>query len=100
MALSRFWSWMLIASICFVFYLMGTGKMYTLNGLVNGKQSDPVLQKEMSFDTAQFDSVFVQQIQSSENKQVVANDTIYQLTNKQTLEVYYGKQAADGMFTT
>jgi len=100
MALSRFWSWLLITSICFVFYLMGTGKMYTLNGLVNGKQSDPVLQKEMSFDTAQFDSVFVQQIQSSENKQVVANDTIYQLTNKQTLEVYYGKQAADGMFTT
>jgi len=100
MALSRFWSWMLISSICFVFYLMGTGKLYTLNVLVNGKQNDPVLQKEMAFVASNYDTAFVHAIQSNENKQVISNDTIYQLSSKQTLEVYYGKQAADGMFTT
>ena len=101
MALSRFWSWMIVLSSLFVFYMLGSGSLYSLNGLVNGKQNDPVLVSELSVQTADLDTAFVATLQLHKGEFVTGeNGNLYKLQASGMIEVAAGKQAADGIFPT
>ena len=50
MALSRFWTFILIFSIAYVIVMLSVGRQYSLGMLVNGKQGDAVVVNEL--DTA------------------------------------------------
>jgi len=43
MALSRFFSIIVVCSIAWIFLLLFSGKFYSLTGVVNGKQGDPIV---------------------------------------------------------
>jgi len=101
MALSRFWSWMIVLSSLFVFYMLGSGGLYSLNGLVNGKQNDPVLVNELSVQTANLDTTFLAALHLNKGEFIVgANGSLYKLQASGMVEVAAGKQAADGIFPT
>lgn len=101
MALSRFWSWMIVLSSLFIFYMLASGKLYSLNGLVNGKQNDPVLVNELSVQTANLDTAFMSSLQLNKGEFVAsANGNLYKLQASGMIEVAAGKQAADGIFPT
>ncbi len=101
MALSRFWSWMIVLSSLFVFYMLASGKLYSLNGLVNGKQNDPVLAKELSIKEANFDTTFLASLKAKQGE-FIADDkgNLFKLQASGMIEVAVGKQAADGIFPT
>ncbi len=101
MALSRFWSWMIVLSSLFVFYMLGSGRLYSLNGLVNGKQNDLVLVSELSVAEANLDSAFIALLQQSKGDFIIHPDgKFYKLQPTGMIEVAAGKQAADGIFPT
>jgi spore maturation protein SpmA len=101
MALSRFWSWMIVLSSLFVFYMLGSGRIYSLNGLVNGKQNDPVLVDELSVQTANLDTAFLATLQQHKGEFMAGtNGSLYKLQASGMIEVAEGKQAADGIFPT
>ncbi len=101
MALSRFWSWMIVLSSLFVFYMLGSGRLYSLNGLVNGKQNDPVLVNELSVQTANLDTAFLATLQQHKGEFMAGtNGSLYKLQASGMIEVAAGKQAADGIFPT
>lgn len=97
MALSRFWTFMIVSSVVYVFYLLLSGGVYNLGQLVNGKQNDVIVVSETELgqlrDTALQAALQLNQI-------VVQNDTTYRLTPSGIVETGYGKQAADGIFPT
>jgi spore maturation protein SpmA len=100
MALSRFWSYIIVLSSLYIFYLLSAGKMYTLGGLVNGKQNDAVVVAEyesadiQKMDTALFASLKANKIWH------VGGDSTYSLFDNGIVQLTYGKQAADGIFPT
>lgn len=101
MALSRFWSWMIVLSSLFVFYMLGSDRLYSLNGLVNGKQNDPVLVDELSVQTANLDTDFLATLQQHKGEFMAGtNGSLYKLQASGMIEVAEGKQAADGIFPT
>ena len=101
MALSRFWSWMIVLSSLFVFYMLGSGRIYSLNGLVNGTQNDPVLVDELSVQTANLDTAFLATLQQHKGEFMAGtNGSLYKLQASGMIEVAEGKQAADGIFPT
>ncbi len=101
MALSRFWSWMIVLSSLFVFYMLGSGRLYSLNGLVNGKQNDLVLLSELSVAEANLDSAFIALLHQSKGDFITHLDgKSYKLQPTGMIEVAAGKQAADGIFPT
>ena len=101
MALSRFWSFIFAGSILYLFVLLLSGRIYSIGNVVNGAQNDPILVEEISPESFQHsDSIFYQQLlinkgvlQQKENRQ-------YKLTDKNSIEIYDGKQASDGVFVT
>ena len=101
MALSRFWSYIIVLSALYIFYMLGTGKMYTLGSMVNGKQNDPTVIAEIEAkqlaltDTALFAAL-------TANKIVVSatGDSTYQLQDNGIVQLTTGKLAADGIFPT
>ncbi len=101
MALSRFWSWMIVLSSLFVFYMLGSGRLYSLNGLVNGKQNDPVLVNELSVQTANLDTALMTTLKMHKGEFMAGeNGNFYKLQASGMIEVAAGKQAADGIFPT
>ncbi len=101
MALSRFWSWMIVLSSLFVFYMLGAGKLYSLNGMVNGKQNDPVLINETPLASLSGDSSLVALINLQKGEIVAHTDgKLYKLLPTGLVEISQGKQAADGIFPT
>ncbi|OYU94615.1 MAG: spore maturation protein [Bacteroidetes bacterium B1(2017)] len=100
MALSRFWSWMIAISALYIFYLLFVNKMYSLNGLVNGKQNDPVLVAEVPQANFAADTSLVAALQANKGAGYVQNDTLYKLLDNGTVELNIGKQSADGIFPT
>ena len=46
MALSRFWTLILILSISYVLIMLALGRQYTLGNLVNGKQGEALVVAE------------------------------------------------------
>ena len=47
MALSRFWTLILILSISYVLIMLALGRQYTLGSLVNGKQGEALVVAEL-----------------------------------------------------
>ena len=101
MALSRFWSYIIVLSALYIFYMLGTGQMYSLGSMVNGKQNDPTVIAEVEAkqlaitDTALFAAL-------KANKTVVSQggDSTYQLQDNGIVQLTTGKLAADGIFPT
>jgi spore maturation protein SpmA len=101
MALSRFFTIIVIASIGWAFALLVTGRLYSLAPLVNGKMGDPMVVAE--WDSASFKLWFPQRFESlttaGENG-LVQNDSLFLLTKTGTVVVSSGTQKADGIFPT
>jgi spore maturation protein SpmA len=101
MALSRFWSYIIVLSAIYIFYMLGSGQMYTLGSLVNGKQNDPTIVSEVEAkqiqqgDTALFAVLQATKVYANTN-----GDTTYHLMDNGIVQIAAGKQAADGIFPT
>jgi spore maturation protein SpmA len=101
MALSRFWSWMITISALYIFYLLGVNRLYSLNGLVNGKQNDPVMVAELPLGNFSSDTATLRMLESTKGVGYTAADGKgYKLLENNVVEVSEGKQAADGIFPT
>jgi spore maturation protein SpmA len=101
MVLSRFWSFIIACSILYIFFLLATGRLYTITNVVNGVQNDPVLIAEHPADKLQqTDTAFYSALIANKATGIQHGDSIYKLTDKGVVEVYYGKQSADGIFLT
>jgi spore maturation protein SpmA len=99
MALSRFWTYIIVCSVTYIFYLLATHNLYNLGQLVNGKQNDALVVKELQLaQLQQTDTLLYQQLMATSI--VVQNDSTYQRNGATVVEVCYGKQAADGIFPT
>ncbi len=95
MALSRFWSWMLVLSIGYVLVLLGTGRQYSLGTLVNGRQGEALTVNEL--DTADLQgSTLLPALRTG--APVAVGDTTYTLTSSGTVRITHGTVRADGLF--
>jgi spore maturation protein SpmA/spore maturation protein SpmB len=99
MALSRFWTFILVGSISYMLYLLISGNIFYIGQVVNGKQNDPIILNELSPSDAQlYYPTQWQQLTSAST--FASNDTIYASNASGNLLICYGKQAADGIFPT
>lgn len=101
MALSRFFTIILIASIGWAFFLLLTGNLYSLTGMINGKQGDPAIVAERdSTDQQRMDPLLFALIKEVGGEGYQHGDTLYHLTKSGIVEVSVGSQKADGLFPT
>ncbi len=101
MALSRFWSFIIACSIIYIFFLLATGRSYTISNVVNGSQNDPIVIAEYPADKIlREDSALYSNILINKAAGYQVGDKTYRLTEKGVVEVYSGKQSADGIFMT
>lgn len=99
MALSRFWTFILLLSIAYVLIMLGLGKQYSLGTLINGKQGEALVVAEL--DTVQLNShALMSLLRTAGDQGIDAADNHYSLTNMGTVRVTRGKQPADGLFAT
>lgn len=99
MALSRFWSYILVGSIGYIFFMLASGKLYTLNSMVNGKQNEPVIVNEIQAKNLQVsDTTLYAAIIANKTTGYAQGDTLYRILDNGTIEICAGKQAADGIF--
>lgn len=99
MALSRFWTFILLLSICYVLILLFTGRQYTLGSLVNGKQGDAVVVAEI--DSARLSGTdLLAAVRASNGAGVDRGDIHYTLSDSGVIRGTRGTQAADGLFPT
>ena len=103
MVLSRFWLGIFICSIIFVLIGMINSNNYSIDFVLNGKKTDPILIGEVYLDKM---PVFIKDsIQKAPEKTMVVNrntkdpDTTYCFKNK-TVQVYSGVQKSDGLLPT
>ena len=100
MALSRFFTIIVITSIGWAFILLLSGKMYSLTPMVNGKQGDPIVIAEK--DSQQLkaeDSSLFRNIKSN-TLGFQKNDSLFILSKSGVIEISKGTQSADGLFPT
>lgn len=101
MALSRFWSYILVCSIVYIFFMMATGRLYSIGSIVNGKQNDALVVKEFSaVQLQQTDTALYAALLANKANGFQQSDSVYKLMDNGTVEVSVGKQAADGIFPT
>ena len=101
MALSRFWSYIIVLSAIYIFYMLGTGQMYTLGSLVNGKQNDPTIVSEVAAkQVQQSDTALFAALQANKIYANATGDTTFHLMDNGIVQIAVGKQAADGIFPT
>lgn len=101
MALSRFWSYIIVLSAIYIFYMLGTGQIYTLGSLVNGKQNDPTIISEVeAINIQQSDTALFAVLQANKVYANATGDSTYQLMDNGIVQIAAGKQAADGIFPT
>ena len=99
MALSRFWTFMLILSIAYVLVMLGMGRHYSLGTLINGKQGEALVVAET--DTAAINSpAFIRSLRTAGEEGVTIGDDRYMLNGTGTIKVLHGTQPADGLFAT
>jgi spore maturation protein SpmA/spore maturation protein SpmB len=96
MALSRFWTWMLLLSIGYALVLLGTGRRYSLGTLVNGRQGEPLTVVEWD-STGLPDSTLLAELKAGG---AVRGDIHYELTPTGTVRGTRGTVPADGLFPT
>ncbi|MBK9729764.1 MAG: spore maturation protein [Chitinophagaceae bacterium] len=101
MALSRFFTIIIIASIGWAFFLLLTGNLYSFTGMINGKQGDPTMVAERdSADQKRMDPLLFALIKNVGGDGYQHGDTLYHLTKSGIVEVSVGSQKADGLFPT
>lgn len=101
MVLSRFWSFIIAGSILYLLIMLGSGRLYTIGQVVNGKQNDPALVAEIpSQDLFTKDTALFNAIARSGPTGFLRNDTLYLLNESGTVQISAGKQPADGIFIT
>jgi spore maturation protein SpmA/spore maturation protein SpmB len=101
MALSRFWSYIIVCSVVYIFYLLATDNLYQLGQLVNGKQNDALVIAEVqSSNIEKADSALYNNLVVSKASGYEQGDTLYRLLDNGIVEVCRGKQPADGIFAT
>ncbi len=101
MALSRFWSWMIVLSVGYILYLLFSNGIYSISQLVNGKQNEPLLVNEMPAATFKnLDSTLYNQLALTKTSGFTQHDSTYFLTENGVVQITYGKQSADGIFPT
>src|SRR5258708_35642349 len=101
MVLSRFWSAIIVCSLLYIFVLIVSGRLYTIGHLVNGKQNDPLVVRQIpAADLQRQDPVLYSNIVSNRSTGFQSGDTLYQLTDKGVIQISKGKQPADGIFIT
>jgi spore maturation protein SpmA len=99
MALSRFWTFILLLSIAYVLSMLAIGRQYTLGALVNGKQGEPLVVSER--DTLGLQGTpLLTAIRAGGDDGVQQGDTLYRLSKSGVLSANVGKQPADGLFQT
>jgi spore maturation protein SpmA len=81
--------------------MLGTGQMYTLGSLVNGKQNDPTIVSEMEAkQLQQSDTALFAVLQANKVYANGTGDSTYHLMDNGIIQIAAGKQAADGIFPT
>jgi spore maturation protein SpmA/spore maturation protein SpmB len=81
--------------------MLGTGQMYTLGSLVNGKQNDPTIVSELEAkQVQQTDTALFAALQANKVYASATADTTYHLMDNGIVQIAAGKQAADGIFPT
>jgi spore maturation protein SpmA/spore maturation protein SpmB len=81
--------------------MLGTGRLYTLSSLVNGKQNDPTIIAELSSSTIQqSDTALYAALMANKTANSATGDTLYNLLDNGIVQICAGKQAADGIFPT
>jgi spore maturation protein SpmA len=77
--------------------------MYSLNGIINGKQNDAILIAEASLAEIQQthnDSAFIHLLKSAGAAASIGGDTSYTLMENGVIQITHGRQQADGVFPT
>ncbi|MFN9110845.1 MAG: spore maturation protein, partial [Bacteroidota bacterium] len=101
MALSRFWTYIIIISITYIMVMLTTGNIYSLSSIINGKQNDPLVIREFTLtDIQQQDTALHQLLLTQKVVAVNGTDSSYHLNNSGTVQLVNGAQPADGIFQT
>lgn len=100
MALSRFWSYIIVCSVLFILYLLVSGRLYTLGGLVNGKQNDAVVVQEMEMKQVMLKDTTLHAALLANKSAITSGDTLYTLLDNGIVQISAGRQPADGIFPT
>src|SRR5437868_2353744 len=101
MALSRFWTIIIVGSIAWIFILLFAGKFYSLTGIVNGKQGEAQIISVLdSQQVKSSDSSFYTVIKAAGENGAHRHDTIFALNTSGRIEISRGTQQADGIFPT
>jgi spore maturation protein SpmA/spore maturation protein SpmB len=101
MALSRFWSFIIVLSVIYLFVMLAAGRQYTLSSIVNGKQNDALVISEISSQQLQQkDSTLFSKIHANGTLPFVLGDTSYIYQENGIVQICIGKQQADGIFPT
>jgi len=99
MALSRFWTWMLLLSIAWILAMLFSGEQYSLGPLVNGKQGEPLVVREM--DTLAIGGTsLLAELRSAGEAGVQRGDTLFTLNGAGIVKSHVGRVQADGLFPT
>ncbi|MBP7407823.1 MAG: spore maturation protein [Flavobacteriales bacterium] len=99
MALSRFWTFMLILSIAYVLVMLAAGRQYSLGMLINGKHGEALVVSELD-TTALQGTAFLRSLRAAGEEGVAVNDDRYAINGTGTIKITRGKQPADGLFAT
>ena len=99
MALSRFWTFLLILSIGYALAMLATGRQHSLGTLVNGNQGDPLMVAEK--DSAELHgTALLMELRAAGDGGVMRGDTLITMGKGGMVRYSHGKQAADGLFET
>lgn len=100
MALSRFWSYIIVCSVVYILFMLSTGRLYTLNSIVNGKQNDPTIISETTLGSLESDTALYGALRANKVAMSVTGDSSYHLLDNGIVQICSGKQPADGIFPT
>jgi spore maturation protein SpmA len=101
MALSRFWTIMLLGSILYIFTLTINGNIYQVGYILNGKQGDPLLKADIDTGSLpKYTQIRLDTVISAGKKGFTADGFNYIYQETGCIEIYEGSQPADGLFPT
>lgn len=99
MALSRFWLFIVFGSIVFLFFQMTSGRLYSIDQVVNGKKDDALVKKEVymaDLPVAWQDSL----LRSPDHRFSVPGSKGIMVLDNNTVKITSGKLATDGLLPT
>ncbi|MFZ1733583.1 MAG: nucleoside recognition domain-containing protein [Flavobacteriales bacterium] len=99
MALSRFWTFILLLSIVYVLAMMATGRQYSLGAMVNGEQGEPLVVAEMDATDPAVAPMLLA-LREAGDAGVQRGDTLYSFNKTGAVRATVGRQPADGLFAT